>query len=143
MGSRTRSVGRLSDDPNGGDGWLRIMEFDTELEEIRVESYSPTLDQYRTADESVCTLPVTFGAYALPADRGFVAFQEGINGYAGTQDTWINEDEPNTSYGGDDTRESDDDTSNSIFTDNQGQALRALTGCSVKMMPPAPFPWGR
>ena len=96
------------------------MEFDTELEEIRVESYSPTLDQYRTADESVCTLPVTFGAYALPADRGFVAFQEGINAYVGTQDTWINEDEPNTSYGGDDTRESDDDTSNSIFTDNQG-----------------------
>ena len=76
------------------------------------------------------------------ADRGFVAFQEGMNGYARTQDTWINEDEPNTSYGGDDTRESDDDTSNSIFTDNQGQAP-ALTGCSVKMMPPAPFPWGR
>ena len=42
------------------------MEFDTELEEIRVESYSPTLDQYRTADESVCTLPVTFGAYGFP-----------------------------------------------------------------------------
>ena len=116
------------DDPNGGDGWLRIMEFDTELEEIRVESYSPTLDQYRTADESVCTLPISFGAYALPADRGFCAFQEGINGYVGTQDTWINEDEPNTSYGGDDTRESDDDTSNSIFTDNQGQALLRFDG---------------
>ena len=111
------------DDPNGGDGWLRIMEFDTELEEIRVESYSPTLDQYRTADESICTLPVTFGAYVLPPEQAFVAFQEGINGYDGTKDTWINEDEPNSSYGGDDTRESDDDTSNSIFTDDQGQAL--------------------
>ena len=57
-------------DPNGGDGWLRIMEFDTELEEIRVESYSPTLDQYRTADESVCTLPL-LSVRMRSADRGF------------------------------------------------------------------------
>ena len=62
-----------------------------------------------------------------------------MNGYAGNPRTWINEDEPNTSYGGDDTRESDAIHVKLHFTDNQGQALPRLTRCSVKMMPPAPF----
>ena len=34
--------------PNGGNGWLRIMEFSPASDEIIVRTYSPTLDQYGT-----------------------------------------------------------------------------------------------
>jgi hypothetical protein len=34
--------------PSGGDGWLRIMEFQPASDRIRVLTYSPTLDQYGT-----------------------------------------------------------------------------------------------
>ena len=110
------------DDPNGGDGWLRIMEFDVNNRRIDVESYSPTLDQFRTADESRFSLDVNFDAHA-PRDRKFASFQNGINGYTGTQDTWINQDSGNTSYGNSGTFDVDDDTANSIITDDRGQAL--------------------
>ncbi len=109
------------EDPNGGDGWLRIMEFNVPLGRIDVESYSPYLDQFRFTDESLFSLDVDFDQYRTL--DGFAAFQNGINGYDGTRDTWINEDEPNTAYGEQDTRWSDDDTSNSIFTDRRGQSL--------------------
>jgi hypothetical protein len=33
---------------NGGDGWLRILEFSPANNEIRVKTYSPVLDQYET-----------------------------------------------------------------------------------------------
>jgi len=116
------------DDPNGGDGWLRIMKFDTVSGTIDVDSYSPTLQAVRTADESDFNLSVDFPSYRLPADRGFKAFQQGIGGYEGTQDTWVSQQNPNTSYGNNDTRVSDDDTANSIFTDYRGQALVRFDG---------------
>ena len=116
------------DDPNGGDGWLRIMKFDTVSGTIDVDSYSPTLQAIRTAGESDFNLAVNFADYRLPADRGFKAFQQGIGGYEGTQDTWVSQQNPNTSYGNNDTRVSDDDTANSIFTDYRGQALVRFDG---------------
>ena len=109
------------DDPNGGDGWLRIMRFDVPSGRIDFESYSPFLDEYRFADESLFSLDVDFDAHRNL--DGFAAFQQGINGYSGTRDTWINEDSPDSSYGEEDTRSTDDDTSNSIFTDARGQSL--------------------
>ena len=109
------------DDPNGGDGWLRIMRFNVPAGRIDFESYSPYLDEYRFADESLFTLDVDFDAHRTL--DGFAAFQQGINGYPGTRDTWINEDSPNSSYGEQDTRSADDDIANSIFTDYRGQAL--------------------
>ena len=109
------------DDPNGGNGWLRIMEFDVANARIDVDSYSPWLDQYRSADESQFTLGVDFATYA--SENPVACFQQGINGYEGTSDTWIDEANPNTAYGDDSIRESDDDTTNSIFTDSLGQAL--------------------
>ncbi|MDY6839027.1 MAG: DNRLRE domain-containing protein, partial [Thermodesulfobacteriota bacterium] len=36
------------DEPNGGNGWLRIMEFSPANDEITVTTYSPTLDEYGT-----------------------------------------------------------------------------------------------
>jgi hypothetical protein len=41
---------------NGGDGWLRIMEFVPADNEIRVSTYSPTLDQYETDGDSEFTI---------------------------------------------------------------------------------------
>jgi hypothetical protein len=41
---------------NGGDGWLRILQFLPEKNEIRVKTYSPTLDQYETDADSQFTL---------------------------------------------------------------------------------------
>jgi hypothetical protein len=114
------------DDPNGGDGWLRIMEFDIGNKRIDVESYSPFLDAYRTANESQFSLPVDFDHYFEFEPN--VLLQQGVNGYASTQDTWINQDAPNTSYGNSDIRVSDDDTANSFFSDDRGQALIRFDG---------------
>jgi hypothetical protein len=103
------------------------MSFETAFDEIIFESYSPTLDEYRTAGESFFTLDVDFDAYRLAPGTRFAAFQHEINGYLGTEDTWVNEDAPNTAYGNDEVRHSDDDVNNSIFTDDQGQALVKFT----------------
>ena len=116
------------DDPNGGNGWMRIMRFDTAANTIDVDSYSPTLQSVRTASKSDFTLSVNFRDYALGEGLSFAAFQEGVAGYAGTQDTWINQQSPNTSYGNSGTRTSDDDVANSIFTDYRGQALVRFDG---------------
>ncbi|MBI1302806.1 MAG: DNRLRE domain-containing protein [Phycisphaera sp.] len=118
----------FQDDPNGGDGWMRIMTFDTAASTIEVDTYSPTLAAVRTADESDFTLAVAFDAYRTPAGVAFRAFQQGINGYAGTQDTWVSQQNPNASYGENDTRVSDDDTANSFFADFRGQALVRFDG---------------
>lgn len=109
------------DDPNGGNGWLRIMHFDVAANQIEVDSYTPWLDEYRFVDESKFTLEVDFDSYT--SEYPVAVFQEGIGGYFGTQDTWISEADPDSSYGDDSTRTSDDDVSNSIFSDERGQAL--------------------
>ncbi|MFA7486059.1 MAG: PASTA domain-containing protein, partial [Phycisphaerae bacterium] len=44
------------DEPNGGNGWLRILEFSPTSNEIFVSTYSPTLGQYKTAASSEFTL---------------------------------------------------------------------------------------
>lgn len=45
------------DEPNGGDGWLRILRFSPRDNVIRVTTYSPTLDRYQTDANSQFTLP--------------------------------------------------------------------------------------
>jgi Bacterial Ig domain len=42
---------------NGGDGWLRIMEFSPSNNVIRVSTYSPTRNQFETDADSQFTLP--------------------------------------------------------------------------------------
>ena len=109
------------DDPNGGNGWLRIMNVNTGADRIDIQTFSPTLGQTQTANEH--TFSLSFDVEDYYETRPTVVLQEGINDYAGTQDTWINEDSPNTSYGESGVRISDDDVANSIFTDSRGQAM--------------------
>ncbi|MEM7311262.1 MAG: DNRLRE domain-containing protein [Planctomycetota bacterium] len=109
------------DDPNGGNGWLRYYTIDIDADRIEAESYSPWLDEFRSAGESKFTLTTDFSNYAT--DNPARVFQQGINAYAGTQDTWINEAEPDTSYGESSVRVSDDDIENFVFGDYQAQAL--------------------
>jgi hypothetical protein len=62
---------------NGGDGWLRILQFLPEKDQIRIETYSPTLNLYETDSDSQFELsyvmstsqedPDTSGA---PGDKG-------------------------------------------------------------------------
>lgn len=109
------------DDPNGGNGFLRLMEFDTQAKRIDVRSYSPWLNREETKDESRFTLNVDFDRYASATPA--VVFQQGVNGYDGTRDTWISEANRGTSYGSNGTINVDDDVNNSIFNDRRGQGL--------------------
>jgi hypothetical protein len=111
------------DDPNGGDGYLRLLNFDMAANRIDVQTYSTSRNDFRTGGESQFALNVQFNRYATPAGQKSVVFQQGVGGYTGTRDTWINEASPNTSYGSSDRVVSDDDTTNSIFSDRRGQAL--------------------
>lgn len=106
---------------NGGNGYLRILKFRPDANRIDVQTFSPTLNSYRTGDESQFSIPVNFNDYRVTGN--VIRFQEGANGYAGTQDTWVNEDAKNSSYGNDATVWVDDDTANSWFNDYQGQGL--------------------
>jgi len=47
-------------DPNGGNGWLRIFTFRPEQNKIDVQTYSPTLNQYKKEPSSEFSLPVDF-----------------------------------------------------------------------------------
>ena len=109
------------EEPNGGNGYLRMMEFDTTGDRINVFSYSPTLDNFLTEDESQFSLEVDFEQYVAPNPT--VYFQNGVNDYQGTQDTWINEAAKNNSYGNSSELVIDDDTTNSWWRDRQGQTL--------------------
>ncbi|MEM9083756.1 MAG: metallophosphoesterase, partial [Planctomycetota bacterium] len=97
----------FQDYPNGGDGWLRIITFDDQANEVRFETYSPHLDQFQTETveevggfASEFALPLNFVErfdFEPPAqppvppvelfDR--IVFQEGLNGYEGTRDKEI------------------------------------------------------
>ncbi len=96
------------DYPRGGDGWLRLFNFDIPNNRIRVETYSPVLDQFQTEtvaqvgnfasqfdlniDFATRLVPVFIPPPPLPPQPDRV-FRNGLNGYAGTQDTMIRSNE--------------------------------------------------
>jgi hypothetical protein len=47
-------------DPNGGDGWLRIFTFRPEHNKIDVQTYSPTLNQYKKGRKSRFSFDLDF-----------------------------------------------------------------------------------
>lgn len=58
---------------NGGDGWLRIMEFSPSTNTVHIQTYSPTLNQFETDADSEFTLPVDLlPGFTLIATNGNV-----------------------------------------------------------------------
>jgi hypothetical protein len=53
-------------DPNGGNGWLRIFTFRPEQNKIDVQTYSPTLEQYRKDPKSEFSLAVDVKGVVAP-----------------------------------------------------------------------------
>ncbi|MHC4414069.1 MAG: metallophosphoesterase family protein [Planctomycetota bacterium] len=65
--------------PNGGDGWLRIMEFVPQDNQINVRTYSPTLDQFETDLDSQLTITYDMSGSSCPWDLtgdGFVGISD-------------------------------------------------------------------
>jgi len=106
---------------NGGNGLLRIVDVRPDTDRLEVQTYSPTLDSYRTGDESQFILGVDFDQYV--SGTPFLQFRQGLDGYAGTEDTWVDEDEPGSSHGGSDKIIVDDDIANNWFTDYPAHGL--------------------
>lgn len=111
---------------DGGQGFLRIMNFDLATDLVTVETYSPTLDSHQTTDESAFTLSIDIEHYREL--QATVALQDGIRGYAGTRDTWVDENAPNASSGQSTTAVVDPDTTDSASTTARGIALVRFEG---------------
>lgn len=96
----------FQDYPNGGDGWLRLIEFDVPENKIRFETYSPVLDRFQTETidqvgqfASQFEFDIDFAARLTPQaipDPPFdpreaptFLFQQGRDGYSGTLDKEI------------------------------------------------------
>lgn len=91
---------------NGGDGWLRLLEFDVELGRIQARTYSPTLNTFETDANSQFTLNLNFRErFGTPFTAGIREwqFQQGriVGGslYQGVVDTQLRQSSPNSSYG--------------------------------------------
>jgi len=106
---------------SGGNGYLRIVDFRPGQDRLDVQTYSPTLNASLTGPESQFSLAVDFEQYTTGSS--FIRFQDGLAGYDATVDTWIGEDDPNSTHGGEGTLVVDDDTANSIFSDNPSHGL--------------------
>ncbi len=63
--------------PEGGDGWMRLIEFDGTNDRINMKTYSPTLDEFKVDPRSQFTLNVNFasrlGAAPEPSTLGLIA----------------------------------------------------------------------
>ncbi|HEX6179654.1 MAG TPA: T9SS type A sorting domain-containing protein, partial [Chitinophagaceae bacterium] len=58
---------------NGGDGWMRIMEFSPSTNTVSIKTYSPTLNQFETDADSEFSLPVDLlPGFTLIATNGNV-----------------------------------------------------------------------
>lgn len=86
-----------------GGGYLRTMEFDTDANIVRVKSYSPVTNAYLTDADSQFNIPLNFkNRFGLPNGQGIqqsASFQQGVNGYTGTRDTFLDAAAPTTNYG--------------------------------------------
>ena len=80
-------LANYQDLPNGGNGWLRIMEFSPENDEITVTTYSPSLNQYgadtamgEDTTSEVFTISYNMNVVANPAGDAIVASDSGGGG---------------------------------------------------------------
>lgn len=56
-------------DPLGGNGYLRIIEFEPDQKKVRVKTYSPWLNQYKTEDKNQFELGVEWWNYDNNSDK--------------------------------------------------------------------------
>ncbi|MGC4006036.1 MAG: DNRLRE domain-containing protein [Pirellulales bacterium] len=91
---------------NGGDGWMRLLEFRPDEQRIAVQTYSPTLNRFETDANSAFNFSLNFTTrFGAPAAAGTVTstYRDGlvVDGatYAGTVDTQIKQSAPTTAYG--------------------------------------------
>jgi len=79
VGDPQREVHQLLADyqsrANGGDGWLRIMTFEPDTDEVHVQTYSPWLDDYETDGDSdfVLSFDMTSVSYSSIGSEAGVA----------------------------------------------------------------------
>jgi hypothetical protein len=111
------------DDPNGGDGYLRIMKFRPSLNRVEVQSYSTTLNRYKTGGDSQFNLSVDLNRYRYSAGTSAIRFQNGVGGYNGTQDTYVTDNDRNGNKGNNTLIVVDNDEANNPFTDYPTQGL--------------------
>ena len=71
---------------HGGDGWLRIMEFSPATNQIRVKTYSPTLNQFETDADSQFTLDYDMEGNTTPFT--VIGTYVNIPSGSGTSETW-------------------------------------------------------
>ena len=78
---------------NGGDGWMRLLEFRPADNRIDVKTWSPTLGRFEVDANSQFSLAVNFnqrfnfGAPPPPPQQQTLTFQRGVNNYNSTIDT--------------------------------------------------------
>jgi hypothetical protein len=73
---------------NGGNGWLRIMEFSPANNQIRVKTYSPWLNQLKTDLSSHFTL--SYNKQQGPNNFTIIGSSSNIPSGSGTAATWAN-----------------------------------------------------
>lgn len=105
----------------GGNGWLRLHKFYLSQNRVDIDTYSPWLGAFAPTSDSRFSLNVNLADYVT--DLPLLRFQNGVAGYNGTQDTWVNEDSKNSSDGTSPVLQVDDDIANSWFNDYAAQGL--------------------
>lgn len=53
-------LANYQDYPNGGDGWLQLIRFNADKNNIEVRTYSPYLDKFQTDAQSEFTMPLNY-----------------------------------------------------------------------------------
>jgi hypothetical protein len=93
------------DRANGGNGWLRLLKFlpgegEDAPDQIRVRTYSPSLDEYETDGDSDFSFDLDFERRLSRPFGGSerTSFQQGSDGYAGTVDTNLREADPDQRF---------------------------------------------
>lgn len=141
------------DYPNGGDGWLRLINFDIGVGQIQFETYSPVLDEFQTERTD------TVGPFAsqfefdvdfadrlvpiiLPPDPNDTPrppdflFQQGIAGYGGTLDKELRSSGDDSSNGQNDLISVDGDDGPGTAPNHALIRFEDIIGAEAGQLPP-------
>lgn len=73
---------------NGGNGFMRLMQFSPSNSVIRVKTYSPWLDQFETDANSQFTIPYSMSPSVAESDTNFTALGTNFEVVSGTTNGW-------------------------------------------------------